>query len=164
MSALKILQIVIALGTLVISVFSSVICCSASDLNLSEGSTVYVPVYSHIYVGIKGYRFDLSISLSIRNTNLTRPISVTSVAYHDSDGKLVRNFLEKPREVPPLASAEFFVSESDTSGGFGAAFLVKWASKTKVNEPIIEGVMAGTSSAQGISFTTRGLVIEDRER
>jgi hypothetical protein len=161
MNTYRLLQTVIAIITVMLGVLFNVTCCSASDTNLSQGATVYVPVYSHIYIGIKGYRFDLAISLSIRNTDPNRPIVVSSVAYHDSTGKLVKEFLEKPREVAPLASAEFFVSESDTSGGFGASFLVKWASKSKVNQPIVEGVMAGTSSAQGISFTSRGQTIED---
>jgi len=161
MNERKLLLIGVAIGTVIIGMFSNAICCSASDVNLSEGATVYVPVYSHIYVGIKGHPFDLAISLSIRNTDPTRPITVSSVAYHGSTGRLLRQFLEEPVEVPSLASMDFFVSESDTSGGFGAAFVVKWKSKTKVNEPIVGGVMAGTRSGQGISFTTRGQVIED---
>jgi hypothetical protein len=160
----KLLRIGVAFGTVIIGVFCNVICCSASDVNLSEGATVYVPVYSHIYVGIKGQPFDLAISLSIRNTDPTRPITVSSVAYHDSRGRLVKHFLETPVEIPSLASVDFFVSESDTTGGFGAAFVVKWKSTTKVNEPIVEGVMAGTRSGQGISFTTRGQVIEESGR
>jgi hypothetical protein len=160
----KLLRRGVAFGSVIIAVFCNVICCSASDINLSEGAAVYVPVYSHIYVGIRGHPFDLAISLSIRNIDPTVPITVSSVAYHDSTGRLVRHFLEKPVEVPSLASMDFFVSESDTTGGFGAAFVVKWKSTTKVNEPIVEGVMAGTKSGQGISFTTRGQVIEDRRR
>lgn len=129
---------------------------------LSSGATVYVPVYSHIYVGIRGISFDLAISLSIRNTDPHKPIMVSSVVYHDSDGKPVKNFLDKPILVGPLASKDFFVSEADTTGGFGACFIVKWKSSTEVNEPIIEGVMAGTKSGQGISFTSRGQVVRDR--
>jgi len=162
MNAPKPLTIVIAVGILVMGVFSSAISHSASESTLSQGATVYVPVYSHIYVGIKGITFDLAISLSIRNTDPDVPISVLSVAYYDSTGKLVRNYTKNPVEVAPLASADFFVSESDTTGGFGAAFVVKWKSHRKANQPIIEGVMAGTRMGQGISFTTRGQVIEDR--
>lgn len=135
--------------------------CWASEARLSEGATVYVPVYSHIYVGIKGHKFELAISLVVRNTDPSRSITVSSVAYHNASGKLVRAFLEKPVELAPLASTDFFVSEADTTGGLGAAFLVKWKCKTKVNEPIIEGVMVGAKSGQGISFSTRGRTIED---
>jgi len=129
---------------------------------LSSGATVYVPVYSHIPVGIKGISFDLAISLSIRNTDPHESITVNSVAYHNSNGKVVKRFLDKPMQIGPLASKDFFVSEADTSGGFGASFIVKWKAASGVNEPIIEGVMAGTKSGQGISFTSRGQVIKDR--
>jgi hypothetical protein len=36
-----------------------------------------------------------------------------------------------------------------------------WTSKTNVNPPLIEGVMIGTRSGQGISFVSRGQVIQD---
>lgn len=136
---------------------------SSAD-GLSSGATVYLPVYSHIPVGVKGISFDLAISLSIRNTDPNESISIQSVAYHDSNGKLVKNFLNSPVFIGPLASKDYFVSESDTTGGFGAFFLVRWTSAVKVNEPIIEGVMAGTKSGQGISFTSRGQVLMDRPR
>jgi len=45
--------------------------------------------------------------------------------------------------------------------GSGANFLVKWKSQTKVNPPLIEGVMIGTRSGQGISFVSRGQVINE---
>jgi len=133
-----------------------------SDGGISAGETVYVPVYSHIYVAMKGHPFELAISLSIRNTDLTEPITVLAVDYYDSNGKLVRKYLTKNRDVAPLASVDFFVSESDTTGGFGASFLVKWKSTKRVNEPIIEGVMASTKSGQGISFTSRGRTIREK--
>jgi hypothetical protein len=151
-------------GIAAIVVLSGAVSHASSEPILSEGATVYVPVYSHIYVGVKGITFDLAISLSVRNVDPTVPILISSVAYYDSSGKLVRNYVKKPIEVAPLASVDFFVSERDTTGGFGAAFVVKWKSSRKVNQPIIEGVMAGTRAGQGISFTSRGQVIEDREK
>lgn len=132
-----------------------------SEDGLSAGETVYVPVYSHVYVAVKGHPYDLAISLSIRNTNMTEPITVLSVDYYDSNGKIVRKYLGKPSEIKPLASVDFFVSETDTTGGFGASFLVKWKAAKKVNKPIVEGVMAGTKSGQGISFTSRGQTIRE---
>ena len=45
----------------------------AEDIKLSSGQTVYVPIYSHIYSGVKGRPFDLAATLSIRNTNLKSP-------------------------------------------------------------------------------------------
>jgi hypothetical protein len=46
--------------------------------------------------------------------------------------------------------------------GFEANFLIKWKSESEVNEPIIEGVMIGTESQQGISFLSRGRSIKDK--
>jgi hypothetical protein len=44
---------------------------NAEDIKLSDGQTVYVPIYSHIYSGIKARPFDLAATLSIRNTDPT---------------------------------------------------------------------------------------------
>jgi hypothetical protein len=41
----------------------------------------------------------------------------------------------------------------------GANFIVKWKSATEVNPPIIESIMIGAQSSQGISFTSRGRAI-----
>lgn len=156
-------RLIFLFGMLVVGNFFGPGACLAESFNLSEGQTVYVPVYSHIYV-VKGHIYDLGISLSIRNTDPTHPITILSANYNDSDGKLVRNYVESPIQVRPLASKDFFVHESDTAGGLGASFLVKWKSTSKVNEPIIEGVMAGTRSAQGISFVSRGKAIKDNSK
>ncbi|MBT8364361.1 MAG: DUF3124 domain-containing protein, partial [Deltaproteobacteria bacterium] len=48
--------------------------------------------------------------------------------------------------------------EDDKAGGSGANFIVVWKSESQVNPPIIEGVMIGTHSGQGISFVSRGQV------
>jgi len=132
-----------------------------SDVVLSDGQTVYVPIYSHIYSGLKGNPFSLAATLSIRNTDPGHPITLVSVKFYDSDGKLVKEYLDNPVELKAMASTRYILTESDTGGGSGANFLVKWTSKTKVNPPLIEGVMIGTRSGQGISFVSRGQVIKD---
>jgi hypothetical protein len=136
---------------------------SAEDIKLSSGQTVYVPIYSHIYSGVKGRPFDLAAILSIRNTNPNNSITLTSVKYYDSDGKLLKEYLSIPLQLKALVSTRYIITEGDKTGGSGANFLVKWKSEKKVNPPIIEGVMIGTHSGQGISFVSRGQVIkEDR--
>ena len=132
-----------------------------SDIVLSDGQTVYVPIYSHIYSGLKGNPFILAATLSIRNTDPGHPITLVSVKFYDSDGKLVKEYLDHPAELKAMASTRYILTESDTGGGSGANFLVKWTSKTKVNPPLVEGVMIGTRSGQGISFVSRGQVIKD---
>ena len=132
-----------------------------SDIALSSGQTVYVPIYSHIYSGLKGNPFRLAATLSIRNTDPKHSINLVSIKFYDSDGKLVKEYLDKPAELKAMASTRFILTEGDTAGGSGANFLVKWQSQTKINPPLIEGVMIGTRSGQGISFVSRGQVINE---
>lgn len=124
------------------------------------GQTVYVPVYSHIYSGDRELPFYLAATLSIRNTDRDSAITITAVDYHDSEGKFLKHYLEAPLSLSALATKRFVVSESDKSGGSGAKFIVVWRSASPVSEPLIESVMISTKTQQGISFTSRGLVLE----
>ena len=134
---------------------------SAEDVYLSMGQTVYVPIYSHIYSGVKGHPFDLAATLSIRNTDPQNPITLVEVKYYDTEGKLIRDYLAAPAQLKALASTRFIITEGDKAGGSGANYLVVWKSRTKVNPPLIESIMIGTQSGQGISFVSRGQVIKE---
>jgi hypothetical protein len=127
------------------------------------GQTVYVPVYSHIYhYNSQEHVMNLSATLSIRNTDLTNSIIITSVRYYDSDGQLIRQDIKSPVELKPLASTDFFIAADDTSGGSGANFIVEWVALKTVYEPVIEAVMISTSSSQGISFVSPAKVLNQR--
>ncbi len=126
-----------------------------------RGQTVYVPVYSHIYFGRQEAQFNLTVTLSVRNTDPANPITLVSVDYFDSGGKVLKKYLGEELKLSPMATVEYIVSEADRSGGAGANFVVKWKSETQVNPPIIETVMIGTLAQQGISFTSRGQPIEE---
>lgn len=120
----------------------------------AERRAVYVPVYSHIYFGDQRNQFDLTVTLSVRNTDPAYPLLVTSVRYLDSDGELVRTYVDEPARLGPMASLDFFVGERDRTGGIGANFVVEWIADDRLVEPVIEAVMIGTRSGQGISFTS----------
>ncbi len=124
------------------------------------GQTIYVPVYSHIFFRDQGREIDLAVTLSVRNTDPERPVTVTGVRYHDSDGRLVRRYLDAPVALPPLASRAYVVEEADRTGGVGASFVVAWAAETAVSPPVAEAVMIGTAGSQGISFVSPGRVVE----
>ncbi|OQX18934.1 MAG: hypothetical protein BWK76_06130 [Desulfobulbaceae bacterium A2] len=126
-----------------------------------RGQTTLVPVYSDIYGGDR-YRDKpilLTSTLVIRNCDPSHPITVELVDYLDYSGKLVRQYLPQPQTLAPLASTHFIVRESDTAGGAGAKFIVRWHADKAVVEPIIESVMIGTIMQQGISFTSRGRIL-----
>jgi hypothetical protein len=128
------------------------------------GQTLFVPAYSSVLISDRAHSFNLAVTLSIRNTDPEHPIVVASVRYYDQDGQMVRDYLKKPLRIGPLAAMEFFVAESDNSGGGSASFLVEWVADQSVNAPLVESVMVGTASNQGVSFTCRGRVLSDRSR
>ena len=134
---------------------------SADDIQLSTGQSVYVSIYSHIYSGLKARPFDLAAILSIRNTGINQPVTIVSAKYYDTEGNLLKEYLDEPLQLKALASTRFIIKEGDKTGGSGANFIVKWKSNKKVTPPIIEAVMIGTHSGQGISFVSRGQVIEE---
>jgi hypothetical protein len=134
---------------------------TAGEPERSWGQTVYVPVYSHIFYGDRGAAFNLATTLSIRNADPAHALSVISVDYYDSGGRLIKKHLGAPVVLKPLASTEIFIPESDTSGGFGASFLVRWVSKEAIVPPIIECLMIGARSGQGISFASHGRVVHE---
>ena len=132
-----------------------------SEVPLSSGETIYVSIYSNVFSGPKKLPFQLAAMLSIRNTDPKYPITVLKVDYYDDNGKMIEKYIEKQFELGPFASTHFYVKEYDTRGGPGANFIVKWRSAIKVNRPIIEGIMLGLTSGQGLSFTCPGQPIDE---
>lgn len=128
---------------------------------LAAGQTLYVPVYSHVYWGPKAKPFDLACTLSIRNADLASAITVTSVDYYDTAGSFVRSHLEVPAVLRPLETVDYYIEEKDTTGGSGANFIVRWRSDLPVNVPVVETVMIGVYSSQGISFVCPARVISE---
>ena len=126
---------------------------------LSKGQTIYVPAYSHIYSGNRERPFLLTITVSIRNIDPKHPIQIIAVDYYKTQGNLLKKYIDQPAALAPLGSLRYIVPEGDTTGGSGANFMVEWKSDQAVNPPIVEAVMIGTQSQQGISFTSRGQVI-----
>ncbi|MEA5623107.1 DUF3124 domain-containing protein [Nostoc sp. UHCC 0251] len=132
------------------------------NFKIASGQTIYVPVYSHIYHHNKQEIFELAVTLSVRNTDMTNPIVITSARYYNSEGKLIKQYLERPIQLDALASTDFFINRNDTSGGLGANFIVEWVAQTEISEPIVEAVMIGTDFQQGISFISPGRAIKNQ--
>ncbi|MBL1177015.1 DUF3124 domain-containing protein [Pantanalinema sp. GBBB05] len=131
-------------------------------LKIIAGQTVYVPIYSHIFMWDQSRTMDLTATLSVRNTDLTQSIIIASVNYYNNRGQLVRKYLQQPVELGALSSTDFVVNQDDSSGGSGAAFVVEWVSQYNVAIPVIESVMINTSGNQGVSFVSAGRVIKQR--
>lgn len=132
----------------------------AEDKNrLSNGQTIYVPAYSHIYIGNRERPFQLTVTLSIRNIDPKHTLKVTKVDYYESLGNLLKVFLDKSITLKPLESIRYVIPEKEKVGGSGANFMVQWESDKSINPPIVESIMIGATSGQGISFSSRGQVL-----
>lgn len=132
-----------------------------AQAGMLKGQTLYVPCYSHIYHGVKTRPFDLTITLSVRNADTKRSLRLSSADYYGSDGKLLKRYIVGEVTLPPMTTREFTVDQTDSSGGSGASFLVRWRADAAMNEPVVESVMIGTANSQGISFTSRGVAIQE---
>jgi len=131
---------------------------------LAKGGTVYVSIYSNLYAGPKALTFNLAAMLSIRNTDPKFSITLLRADYYNSDGELIEKYIRESMDIKPLASKHFYIQESDTRGGPGAKFIVQWRSQEMVNKPIIEGVMTGLRSGQGVSFRCLGREISEHNK
>ncbi len=116
---------------------------------------VYVPVYSRLFLSKVSY-WELAASLSIRNTDPSRSITVYEIDYFDTAGNLLQQYLETPHELGPMATVTLTLPTSDVRGGAGANFLVRWSGGNDINQPIIEVVMAGVRGTQSFSFIRSG--------
>lgn len=125
---------------------------------LTSGQTIYVPVYSHIY-SKGGQPTLLATTLSIRNTDPAHAITLNTVQFFNTSGNLVKDYLEKPVSLAPLATTEILVEEQDTKGGSGANFMVSWSSGEEANPPLIEAVMIGSDENASISFVSSGVTL-----
>ena len=137
------------------SIYSSSVNADESVI-LSKGQTIYVPAYSHIYSGNRESPFLLTVTLSIRNIDPRHSLKVTAVDYYETQGKLLKKFLDASLVLKPLESIRYVVPQEDKTGGSGANFIVEWVSDNLVNPPIVETIMIGTQRQQGVSFTSRG--------
>lgn len=120
---------------------------------------IYVPAYSEIYFETQNRTLDLSVTLSVRNTDSKQAIRLDGINYYDMRGRLVRNYLPKPRLLSPLATVNFIIDRKDREGGVTPSFGVEWQADALVSQPIAESVMVSAVSNQGLSLLSKGQVV-----
>lgn len=137
---------------------------SGGGKGLSTGETVYVPVYSLVYSGPKSMPLQLNTILSLQNTDSKYGIQITRADYYDADGKLRRRYIDMPLHLGTLATKSLHLKGYGKKGGVGEKVILQWRSEKPVNHPLVESVMIGVRSGQGISFRCPGRIIVDREK
>jgi hypothetical protein len=98
----------------------------------------------------------MSVLVSIRNTSLRKPIRLLSARYYDTDGKLLREYVEAPRTIGPLGTLELFVEQRESEGGSGANFVIQWDASLPTNPPLVEAVHVDIQGSRTLSFITTG--------
>lgn len=131
--------------------------------NVVRGQIVYVPIYSHVYEG-QGKELQLSCTLSIRNTDPKHKMTLSGIHYYNTEGKLIKEYLESPVELAALGTANYFVQQSDTTGGSGANFIVEWVADEPVLAPVIESVMMVRSGTGMTSFVRSATVLKQIDK
>ncbi len=123
---------------------------------------IYVPAHSSVYWGFDRVESELAITLYVRNVNQKQGVVIHSARYFDSDGKLVRNYVEQPGRLGPMATADYVIQRMDKTGGKGASFLVEWSGASDGEAPMVEAVMIGQHGNVGISFANVGRALGDK--
>lgn len=125
-----------------------------------EKGESYLSVYSQIYSQNANRVTDLTVTVSIRNTNADQTIYLNEAQYFNTKGELIKSYFKNPIFVAPLETLEIVISQDDVEGGTGGNFYFKWEVPTTADEPLFESVMISTSGQQGISFITKGIRVK----
>jgi len=129
--------------------------------NMKYNDTIYIPIYSNIYVDKQNQKRLLAATLSIRNTSYSDSLFVTKIDYFNTEGSLVRNYIKKPISLPPMGTINYVIEKEDDTGGSGANFIVTLSAKKTHLRPIIQAIMIGENGEnKGFAFSTDGYSIK----
>jgi len=128
--------------------------------NLNYHETVYAPIYSDIYYLNGTLRYQLTATVSIRNTSLVDTAYVFSAIYYDSYGKKLKQYIDSTILVLPLESFELVVEQFENLGGAGANFIINWGATKNANQLMVQSVMIGTHNNPGVSFVSEAKTIK----
>ncbi len=121
---------------------------------------LYVPIYSDIYVDASNTNSLLSATLSIRNTSHQDSLFVSVIDYFNTEGDLVRSYIEDPIVLQPMATVNYYIEKDDVSGGPGANFIVELSSDNTNVKPLVQAVMVGSTSSKAFAFSTDGYSVK----
>jgi hypothetical protein len=121
--------------------------------------TSYLSVYSQIYSMSESRKHNLTATISMRNTNRHDTVYIIKADYFNTEGQLIKSYLDRPIYLAPMETIEIVIAQIDESGGTGANFVFDWKTKDTSNEPYFESVMISTANQLGLSFSRQGVRI-----
>ncbi len=134
-----------------------------TEVNLNKMTfeeVIYVPIYSDIYADANNQKTLLAATLSIRNTSYADSIFISKIDYFNTEGKLVRKFLDNTISIQPMGTVNYVIEREDETGGAGANFIVELFSRNSKVKPLIQAVMIGQAGNKGFAFSTDGYSIK----
>ena len=131
-----------------------------SKLEMVYKDLIYVPIYSDIYIDAINQEALLAATLSIRNTSYTDSIFISKIDYFNTNGELVRSYVENQISLSPMATINYVIEREDDTGGSGANFIVELSAKNPDVKPLIQAVMIGQNGNKGFAFSTDGYSIK----
>ncbi len=131
------------------------------SIELSYRDTIYIPIYTEIYMEQDSWKLGLTPTISIRNTSLKDTIYIEEIDHYNSQGELVHQYHENVVFLGPLQSIEYVVAEreSESEAMIGGSFIIIWGANSSKVKPIFQGIMISSHGPQGISFLTEGVSI-----
>jgi hypothetical protein len=122
-----------------------------------KGQTLYLPLVSHVFLGAKNKRYELTKTFTFRNRDRKKSITLTSIEYFNNEGANLGNLLDSPRVLKPLASFQMPVAsplkKRDKNKG-APCLIIKWKAGEPAIPPLVQCIMIGATGQQGISFST----------
>lgn len=121
--------------------------------------TYYVPIYSDIYVGDNIPKELLAATLSLRNTSFTDTLFISTIDYYNTDGALVKSFVDQQIAISPMATVNYVIDRDDDTGGSGAHFVVDIHARSQEVKPLVQAIMVGEYSNKAFAFESDGYLI-----
>lgn len=121
---------------------------------------IYIPIYSDIYIDSNNREHLLTATLSIRNTSFNDTLYISKIDYYNTEGTLVKNYIDKTISLNPMGSVNYVIEKEDTSGGSGANFIVELSAKNANIKPLIQAIMVGQFNNKSFSFSTDGYSVK----
>jgi hypothetical protein len=135
-------------------------CVAAGQVKLLKGQTLYIPCSTSYVAG--DYSFNVNTTVFIRNTDPKHSIDIVKIDFYNTSGKLVEKYLPQPLKLAPSAGTYIRVKDP-LSGEEGAVahFVVQWQAETRVNEPIVRGLMLGSAGTRGYTFESEPRIVQE---
>ncbi len=129
------------------------------SIDLPHRDTIYIPIYSEIHMEHNARKIGLTVTMSIRNTSLKDTIYIEDINHYNSQGELVRKYLNDIMFLTPMQSTAYVIEESEIERELEGGFIVNWGANSSELKPIFQGVMISTHGPQGVSFITEGVSV-----